>query len=62
VCKVSYLFRWNQDLLSTYARAQKVYIDGDLFFDESLPGLGTTNFNGVMHDGGGFGDDGEDGQ
>jgi imidazolonepropionase-like amidohydrolase len=53
------LVLWNHDPLSTYARAQKVYIDGDLFFDVSLPGLGTTHFNGVMHDSGGFG--GEDG-
>jgi imidazolonepropionase-like amidohydrolase len=50
---------WNIDPLSTYARTEKVYIDGDLFFDSSLPGFGTTHFNGVMHDGGGFG--GEDG-
>jgi imidazolonepropionase-like amidohydrolase len=50
---------WNMDPLSTYARTEKVYIDGDLFFDSSLPGFGTTHFNGVMHDGGGFG--GEDG-
>jgi imidazolonepropionase-like amidohydrolase len=52
---------WNMDPLSTYARAEKVYIDGDLFFDSSLPGFGTTHFNGVMHDAGGFGsdDDGE---
>ena len=49
------LVLWNHDPLSTYARAQKVYIDGDLFFDASLPGLGTTHFNGVMHDDGGFG-------
>ncbi len=54
---------WNMDPLSTYARAEKVYIDGDLFFDNSLPGLGTTHFNGAMHDAGGFGgeDDGEEG-
>ena len=52
---------WNTDPLSIYARAEKVYIDGDLFFDSSLPGFGTTQFNGVMHDAGGFGgdDDGE---
>ncbi len=52
---------WNMDPLSIYARAEKVYIDGDLFFDSSLPGFGTTHFNGVMHDAGGFGgnDDGE---
>ncbi len=40
---------WNTDPLSTYARAEKVYIDGDLFFDSSLPGLGTTHFQGAMH-------------
>jgi imidazolonepropionase-like amidohydrolase len=45
---------WNMDPLSTYARAEKVYIDGDLFFDSSLPGFGTTHFSGVMH-GSGFG-------
>ncbi len=41
---------WNMDPLSTYARAEKVYIDGDLFFDNSLKGFGTPHFNGVMHD------------
>jgi hypothetical protein len=54
---------WNVDPLSTYARAEKVYIDGDLFFDSSLPGFGTTHFSGVMH-GSGFGageDDDEQG-
>src|ERR1700734_3181070 len=57
------LVLWNRDPLSTYARAMTVYIDGDLFFDASLPGWGTTHFAGVMHDGGGFGsDDEEDGQ
>jgi imidazolonepropionase-like amidohydrolase len=52
---------WNMDPLSTYAHAEKVFIDGDLFFDSSLKGLGTTHFSGVMH-GGGFGgsDDGSD--
>ena len=40
---------WNTNPLSTYARAEKVYIDGDLFFDSSLPGFGTTHFSGVMH-------------
>ncbi len=45
---------WNMDPLSTYAHAERVYIDGDLFFDSSLPGFGTTHFSGVMH-GSGFG-------
>src|ERR1700761_5232190 len=53
---------WNVDPLSTYARAEKVYIDGDLFFDSSLPGFGTTHFSGVMHDAGGFGGDDADGE
>src|SRR6201747_1581542 len=55
---------WNVDPLSTYARAEKVYIDGDLFFDNRAAGFGTPHFHGVMHDGGGFGNDdsnGEDG-
>jgi cytosine/adenosine deaminase-related metal-dependent hydrolase len=53
---------WSTDPLSTYARAEKVYIDGDLFFDSSLKGLGTTHFNGVMHTGGFGGSDDADGE
>lgn len=55
---------WNTNPLSTYARVEKVYIDGNLFFDSSLPGLGTTHFHGVMHETSGFGaeDEEEDGQ
>ena len=53
---------WNKDPLSTYAHAEKVYIDGDLFFDSTLAGLGTPHFSGAMHDGGGFGSDDEDGE
>ena len=54
---------WNMDPLSTYARAEKVYIDGDLFFDSSLPGFGTTHFSGVMHGSGfGAGEDDDDDQ
>ncbi len=51
---------WNMDPLSTYARTEKVFIDGDLFFDASLPGFGTTHFNGVMH-GSGFGGSDDEG-
>jgi imidazolonepropionase-like amidohydrolase len=51
---------WNVDPLSTYARAEKVYIDGDLFFDSSSPGFGVPHLNGAMHDGGGFGSDDSD--
>ena len=50
---------WNMDPLSTYARAEKVFIDGDLFFDSSLPGFGTTHFTGVMHTAGFSGNDDE---
>ena len=53
---------WNMDPLSTYARTEKVFIDGDLYFDASLPGLGTTHFTGVMHGGGFGGSDDEDAQ
>jgi len=55
------LVLWNVDPLSTYARAEKVYIDGDLFFDMAAPGFGTPHFTGVMHGGGSEGsEDGDD--
>ena len=31
---------WNHDPLSSYALADQVFIDGDLYFDRSLPGYG----------------------
>lgn len=46
---------WNTDPLSTYARVEKVYIDGDLFFDSSLAGFGTPRFHGAMHSAEDFG-------
>ncbi|HKD60339.1 MAG TPA: amidohydrolase [Terracidiphilus sp.] len=52
---------WNTDPLSTYARVEKVFIDGDLFFDSSAPGFGTPRFHGVMHDAEGFGGEDEEG-
>jgi imidazolonepropionase-like amidohydrolase len=36
---------WNNYPLSDYALADKVFIDGDLFFDRSLPGYGTPHFH-----------------
>jgi imidazolonepropionase-like amidohydrolase len=51
---------WDKDPLSSYARAEKVYIDGDLFFDSSQPGFGTPHFNGAMHEAG-FGGAEDDG-
>ena len=52
---------WSADPLSTYARAEKVYIDGELFFDITLPGYGTPHFDGAMHSAADFGasDDGD---
>ena len=41
---------WDHDPLSVYARTEKVYIDGELFFDRTVPGLGTTHFRGIMSD------------
>jgi imidazolonepropionase-like amidohydrolase len=54
------LVLWNMDPLSTYARTEKVFIDGDLFFDASLPGFGTTHFHGAMHSAGFGGADDDD--
>ena len=53
---------WNMDPLSTYARVEKVFIDGDLFFDSALPGFGTTHFKGAMHEAGFQGNDDEGGE
>ena len=52
---------WNTDPLSTYARVEKVFIDGDLFFDSSSPGFGTPRFHGVMHDAASEGGEDEEG-
>src|SRR5437016_231115 len=35
---------WNSYPLSSYAIADKVLIDGDVFFDRSLPGYGLTHY------------------
>ena len=52
---------WNMDPLSTYARVEKVFIEGDLFFDSAAPGFGTPHFHGVMSEAGFSGSDDEDG-
>jgi imidazolonepropionase-like amidohydrolase len=44
---------WDRHPLSSYARAEKVFIDGTLFFDSSQPGTGLTVWKGPM----GGGDD-----
>ena len=51
---------WDKHPLSTYARAEKVFIDGTLFFDSSLPGFGLTMWKDApMTGGNGFGSDDE---
>ena len=37
---------WNSYPLSSTALADKVLIDGDVYFDRSLPGLGLTHYKG----------------
>ena len=52
---------WDKHPLSTYAKVEKVMIDGDIFFDSSLPGTGLTKWKGTMSGRGDFGsDDGEE--
>ena len=35
---------WNGPPLSSYGLADKVLIDGDVYFDRSLPGFGLTHY------------------
>ena len=55
---------WNGPPLSSYALADKVFIDGDLYFDRSLPGFGLAQFQGTPGVGSavGAGAPGEDGE
>jgi cytosine/adenosine deaminase-related metal-dependent hydrolase len=55
---------WNGPPLSSYALADKVFIDGDLYFDRSLPGYGLAQFKGTPGVGSavGAGAPGEDGE
>src|SRR5256885_8486269 len=49
---------WDKHPLSSYARVEKVLIDGDVYFDSSLPGYGLTKWkNAPMSDSQGEGDD-----
>ncbi len=43
---------WNGNPLSSYGIPEKVFIDGELFFDRNLPGYGLTHYRGVPEDGG----------
>jgi imidazolonepropionase-like amidohydrolase len=38
---------WNGEPLSSYALADKVMIDGEVYFDRSLPGYGLTHYKAV---------------
>ena len=51
---------WNSDPLSSYALVDQVLIDGDVYFDRSLPGYGLTHWHQAAM-GAGAHDDGEDG-
>jgi imidazolonepropionase-like amidohydrolase len=53
---------WDKHPLSTYAKVQKVLIDGEVYFDASLPGTGLTKWKGAMSGRGDFGDDGGEGR
>ena len=35
---------WDKDPLSSYAKVEKTIIDGEVYFDSSLPGLGLTHW------------------
>ncbi len=50
---------WDKDPLSTYARVEKTIIDGEIFFDSSLPGYGLTHWKNAPM-GGGEGFEGDD--
>lgn len=52
---------WDKHPLSSYARVEKSIIDGDVYFDSSLPGYGLPFWKGgPMSGGGGFGSDDEE--
>jgi imidazolonepropionase-like amidohydrolase len=51
---------WDKHPLSSYAKVEKVLIDGDVYFDSSLKGTGLTKWKGAMSGRGDFGDDGDE--
>src|SRR5438270_705530 len=53
---------WNNHPLSSYGRVEKVFIDGVMYFDSSLPGFGLPFWHDEPMTGGrGIGSDDEDG-
>ncbi|HUR36433.1 MAG TPA: amidohydrolase family protein [Terriglobales bacterium] len=52
---------WDKHPLSSYAKVEKSIIDGDIYFDSSMPGYGLPFWKeGPMTGGGGFGSDDEE--
>jgi imidazolonepropionase-like amidohydrolase len=45
---------WNTDPLSSYAKVEKTIIDGEVYFDSSLPGLGLTHWKNAPMSGSDF--------
>ena len=45
---------WDKDPLSSYAKVEKSIIDGEVYFDSSLPGLGLTHWKGAPMSSGDF--------
>jgi len=45
---------WDQDPLSSYAKVEKTIIDGEVYFDSSLPGLGLTHWKNAPMSGSDF--------
>jgi imidazolonepropionase-like amidohydrolase len=51
---------WNADPLSSYAKVEKTIIDGEVYFDSSLPGLGLTHWKNAPMSGSDFDESLED--
>lgn len=45
---------WDKDPLSSYAKVEKTIIDGEVYFDSSLPGLGLTHWKNAPMSGSDF--------
>ena len=45
---------WDKDPLSSYAKVEKAIIDGEVYFDNSLPGLGLTHWKNAPMSGSDF--------
>jgi hypothetical protein len=45
---------WDKDPLSSYAKVEKTIIDGEVYFDSSLQGLGLTHWKNAPMSGSDF--------